>query len=259
MCFQVKPVLKSHLMPAALYDLCALEGESPIRVGDGVIMPTDRQTWTYLLCEQCENILNSGGETWTIPRLATIDGAFPLCEMLESGQPAWCEGDEAIYFAGSNPTIDVEKLSHFAIGIFWKASVASWKRDEKQPMIYLGPYADHLRAWLTGETAFPRHICLTISISKPGQALITLNAPVRSELKEWPTYLLHVPGVLFTLSVGRRIPMEMRMTCFHERPGHPIFVSKDIIGKYGGMLGAHFRKSRKTKAYLKLKAKRKDS
>jgi hypothetical protein len=54
--------------------------------------------------------------------------------------------------------------------------------------------------------------------------------------------------------------MEMRMTaCFHESPGHPIFVSKDIIGKYGGMLGAHFRELRKTKAYLKLTAKRRDS
>ena len=242
-------------MPAALYALCAPEGESPIRVGDGVIMPTDRQTRSYLLCEECEDILNNGGETWTIPRLATIDGTFPLFELLASEPPVFCAGDETIYIVGTNPRIDVEKLTHFALGIFWKASVASWRLDEKEPMINLGPYADGLRGWLAGETAFPRHIWLSVSVSKPGQALITLNAPIQSEFKDWPTYLLHVPGVLFILSVGRSVPMEMRKTCFHESPGHPIFVSKDIIGKFGGFLGAHFRDSRKTKAYLKLKAK----
>lgn len=260
MCIQVKPVVKSHLIPAALYSVCAPEGESPIKVADGVVLPTDRQTWTYLLCEKCEDILNSGGETWTIPKVATIEGRFPLYELLESVPPVLCEGDLAVYSARTNPAIDVEKLTHFAIGIFWKASVASWKADDKEPMINLGPYADELRGWLTGETAFPRHICLSVSVSKPGEALITLNAPVRTECKECPTYLLHVPGILFLLSVGRRVPMEMmRLTCFHRSPDRPIFVSKDIIGQYGGMLGAQFRDSRKTMAYSKLMAKRKDS
>jgi hypothetical protein len=256
MCFQVKPVVRSHLIPTALYALCAPEGESPIKVANGVVMPTDRQTWTYLLCEECEDNLNSGGETWTIPKVATLEGRFPLYELLESQPPVWCDGDEVIYSARTNPAIDVEKITHFAIGIFWKASVASWKSDNKEPMINLGPYADHLRGWLTGETAFPRHICLSVSVSKPGEALITLNAPVRTVFKDCPTYLLHVPGVLFLLSVGRRVSIEMRMTCFHESPDRPIFVSKNIIGQYGGMLGAQFRDSRKTMAYLKAMAKR---
>jgi hypothetical protein len=259
MCIKVKPVVKSHLIPTALYALCAPEGESPIRVGNGVVSPTDRQTWTYLLCEQCEDVLNKGGETWTIPKIATIaEGRFPLYELLESVPPIWCEGDRAIYSARTNPAIDVEKLTHFALGIFWKASVASWKGDDKEPMINLGPDADRLRGWLTGETAFPRHICLSVSVSKPGQALITLNAPVRTDFGDCPTYLLHVPGILFLLSAGPSVPMEMRrLTCFHRSPDHPIFVSKDIIGQYGGMLGAQFRESRKTMAYFKLMAKRK--
>jgi hypothetical protein len=258
MCIQVKPVVKSHLIPAALYALCAPEGGSPVRVGGGVVMPTDRQTWTYLLCEKCEDILNSGGETWTIPRLATIAGTFPLFELLAGEQLVFCEGDEAIYNLRTNPMIDVEKLTHFALGIFWKASVASWRLDEKEAMIKLGPYADGLRGWLTGETAFPRHICLSVTLSKPGQAWITLNLPVRSECKDCPTYLLHVPGALFMLSVGQSVPKEMRMTCFHEGPGHPIFVSKDIMAKFAGFLGEQFRDSRKTTAYLKAMARRRE-
>jgi hypothetical protein len=256
MCFQVKPVVKSHLIPAALYALCAPEGGSPVRVGGGVVMPTDRQTWAYLLCEKCEDILNSGGESWAIPRLATIDGTFPLFELLAGEQLVFWEGDEAIYNVRTNATIDVEKLTHFALGIFWKASVASWRRDAKEPMIKLGPYADRLRGWLTGETAFPRHIWLSVTVSKLGQAWITLNLPIRSEFKGCPTYLLHVPGVLFILSVGQSVPTEMKMICFHETPEHPIFVSKDIMAKFAGFLGEQFRDSRKTMAYMKAMAKR---
>src|SRR5260370_29751527 len=37
---------------------------SPIRVGDGYVIPTDRQIKTYLLCLDCEDILSKGGETW---------------------------------------------------------------------------------------------------------------------------------------------------------------------------------------------------
>ena len=187
---------------------------------------------------------------------ATIDGAFPLFELFASEPPVFCEGDEAIYNVGTNSKIDVEKLSHFALGIFWKASVASWRLNEKEPMINLGPYADGLREWSTSETAFPRHIWLSVSVSKPGQAWITLNLPIRSEFKDWRTYLMHVPGVLFILSVGRSVPTEMRMTCFHEGPGHPIFVSTDIMAKFAGFLGAHLRDSKKTMAYLKAMAKR---
>ena len=257
MCIEVKSVVRSHLIPTALYALCAPVGESPIKVADGIVMPTDRQTWTYLLCEQCEDILNRGGETWTIPKVATIEGRFPLYELLASQRPVWCDGDEAIYVAGTNPAIDAEKLTHFAVGIFWKASVASWKGDDKEPMINLGPDVDRLRRWLTGETSFPSNVCLSVSVSKPGQALITLNAPVRTEFKDCPTYLLHVPGILFLLSVGPRVSMEMRsLTGFYGGPGHPVFVSKNIIGQYGGMLGAQFRDSRKTMAYIKAMAKR---
>jgi hypothetical protein len=256
MCREVRPVLKSHLMPAALYKSCGTEEESPIRVGDGFVMPTDRQTWCYLLCAECEDILNRGGETWTIEKLATLKDGFPLYDLLVAVPGELGDEGEELYLTARNPSIDVEKLTHFAIGIFWKASVASWRGGETNPMIHLGPYSDGLRTWLRGETGFPQQICLTVTVSKPERAFITLNAPVRTEFKDWPTYLLHVPGVLFMLSVGRLVPLEMRMTCFHRTPTHPVFVSNPITDKFNAFLGKQLVESRKTNAYLKLIADR---
>jgi hypothetical protein len=30
------------------------------------VLPTDEETQTYLLCDDCENILSRGGETWVV-------------------------------------------------------------------------------------------------------------------------------------------------------------------------------------------------
>ena len=51
-------------MPAALYAYCRAGDHRPVKVGGGIVLPTDRQTQDYLLCERCEGVLNKGGETW---------------------------------------------------------------------------------------------------------------------------------------------------------------------------------------------------
>jgi hypothetical protein len=80
----MKPVVHSHLIPESLY-LHVTDGESsPIRVGDGVVMPTDRHIKSYLLCLDCEDILSKGSETWVCPKLAWVDRRFPLYDLLEA-------------------------------------------------------------------------------------------------------------------------------------------------------------------------------
>jgi hypothetical protein len=50
LCLLDKPLCESHLIPESLYAHVREGEESPIRVGDGVVMPTDRHMTTYLLC-----------------------------------------------------------------------------------------------------------------------------------------------------------------------------------------------------------------
>lgn len=225
-------------------------------MGNDVVMHTDRQLQDYLLCPRCEDILNKGGETWTIPKLATVRHNFPLYDSLTKCPPAGGDKGGALYSTANNPEIDVERLTHFAMGIFWKASVHPWKDREKSPMIQLGPYSDGIRLWLRGELAFPKNVCLGVMLSRPERSLIALSGPVETYQKGWRAFLLYVPGAAFTLYVGKLIDPLMRETCFHEGPLHLIVVSDEVTDLVWQKLGAQYHESRKTKRYLAAKAAR---
>src|SRR5438270_518716 len=127
MCLDDKTLARSHLMPRQLYDYCRKGQHRPIKVGDGVLIPTDRQTRDYLLCEDCERVLNDGGERWFTGKLATWERKFTFYDLLTKVPPILDEDGASVYLAAQNPAIDVAKLIHFALGIFWKASVHSWR------------------------------------------------------------------------------------------------------------------------------------
>jgi hypothetical protein len=198
-----------------------------------------------------------GGETWTNTKLATVEQTFPLYDLLMNAHTAFEDAKGGIYFAVGNPEFDFQSLTHFAMGIFWKASVHSWKGGEKGPLIELGPYADPIRTWLRGETGFPKSICLAVTLSRPDRTLVTINEPVQTMFKRWHSFLLQVPGVLFVLNTGKTIEADMRAVCFYVNPSHPVFVSEDITGKWNQRLGEHCRESRKSKRYLESLVKQK--
>ena len=145
MCKSRKPVVESHLIPSSLYVHTHEEDEGPVRVGDGVIIPGGREVKAPLLCLDCEDILNRGGEMWVGPKLAWV-GRFPLFDMARKCSGNFtADGIQGLYYASSNPEIDVEKLTHFALGIFWRASVHSWKKNKGKPMIDLDAYGEPIR------------------------------------------------------------------------------------------------------------------
>jgi hypothetical protein len=85
-----------------------------------------------------------------LPKLARLDGQFPFLDILEKRPPFRTSDGNIWYEASKNSDIDVEKNTHFALGIFWNASVHPWSGTKKDPMIDLGPipkrYAYFLRA-----------------------------------------------------------------------------------------------------------------
>src|SRR5207244_3641154 len=115
------------------------------------------QTQTYLLCDDCENTLSRGGEAWVIGKLLTLEKEFPLYDLLTQREPDVAVDGMLIYCAASNPQIKADKLMHFALGVFWKASVHSWGLSENDSLIELGPYSEKIRLWLRSEGSFPEH------------------------------------------------------------------------------------------------------
>ena len=259
MCTLRKPVVESHLIPSSLYDHTYEGDVGPVRVGDGVIIPGGRELKTPLLCLDCEEILNKGGETWVAPRLGWV-GRFPLFDMARKCSGYFAEdGVQGLYLASSNPEIDVAKLTHFALGIFWRASIHSWKKNKAEPMIDLGAYGESLRLWLRSEAPFPNNVVLHMSLSRPELAQIVHSFPVEvlgHTRGPFRVYFLHLLGALFTLSVGEGLTPIERDLCFHQNPAHPFTVADNVSLEIRKKYLREYMESRQTQAYLDYKEKR---
>jgi hypothetical protein len=181
--------------------------------------------------------------------------SFPLYDMLVRGPAGYADDTGGFYYAGENSEIDVDKLLHFALGIFWKASVHSWTRNQAEPKIDLGEHSDHLRKWLRAEGALPRDMSLHISLSKPERAQIIILAPSVKVTRPWKTFWMHVPDMMVSLNVGSEILIEMHMICFWKNSAHVIAVSDDITGSLERKFAGEFAESHKTTSYLAAKAR----
>lgn len=256
MCMLEKGLVRSHLIPHAIYAYCRVKGAKPIYVGNGIVSVSDRETHDHVLCLECEDILNKGGETWVNSKLARRDPySFPLYDMLVRGSVGYADETGGIYYAGENPEIDVDKLIHFALGIFWKASAHSWTRDKSEPKIDLGEHSEHLRKWLRGEGSLPRDMSLHISLSKPERAQIIILAPSVKVPRPWTSIWMHVPGMMVTLNVGPEIPIETHMVCFWKNSVHVIMVSEEVTSALERKFAGEFAEARKTRSYLAEKAR----
>ena len=259
MCLHDKPLVQSHLMARGLYDYCRTADSEPIKMGAGIIMQTSRQTKDYLLCGQCEDVLNKGGENWILPKLATIEKSFPLYEMLSRVTPVFDEGDLRVYNTALIPEVAADKIAHFAVGMFWKASVHSWLGGETDPRIELGPYSEALRRFLLGHTTFPENVALLVEIVPPSAASIGILDPCERVCDQWHTFFCYVPGILFALSVGKQLSEEIRTGCFVGNSNHPLLVSNNIHEKLEGLLKEKYfstPKSRQLQAAMEAQRRR---
>lgn len=228
-----KELAESHLMPGALYDLCEVNGEFVMATSKSVSF-TGRHLKHPLLCVPCDGSLSVNGENWVLPFLATLEGTFPFFDLLTKIPPDVVDGDVRAFAVSRNPEIDWQKLAHFAMGIFWKASVHSWRRGEIEPQIDLGPYREEIRRFLRSEGPFPRYAALTIGVIPKPVKEISFTQPYRGSVREYHHFVFHVPGVVFTLSVGKQIGAA-KTTCFYSHPLHPIIVGNNLGGVKGVM------------------------
>lgn len=173
-----KELAESHLVPAAIYDLCEVNGEF-VKTTEKSVGFTGRHLKHPLLCGPCDGSLSVGGEDYTIPLLADEHGNFPLYDLLVKVPPDCAEADFEGYAVGRNPRIDVQRITHFALGVFWKASVHSWRKNETDNWIELGPYREEIRKFLRGEGPFPKYVALTLGIIPKPVKQISFCLPYR--------------------------------------------------------------------------------
>jgi len=233
LCLSEAELQDSHLLPRAIYKLFRSDkspNPNPILVTSQNVLQTSDRIKAHLLCSQCEELLNAKGERWTLPLLAKPNGKFPFFDLLLQ-RPPDCYVDRTAAFAASrNANIDVGSLSHFAIGVFWKASVHDWTKNNGNEQIRLGPYGELLRSYLLADGALrlPDGIALTVAVLPPPVKTILAYSPLVGDKQEMiRTFRFYVPGFLFALSVGRSLEPE---TCFVGNPLHPILLRNLCTG-----------------------------
>jgi hypothetical protein len=249
-----KQIGSSHLMPAGLYETCRSNTSEPIKVSDQIVMETSRQTQDYLLCVgkvSCEELLNHEGEQWTLPMLMKKDRSFPLYALLQQSTLHVDEEDVKTYQASNIPGINVEKLAHFAMGIFWKASVHSWKKEKGDPRIKLGPYSEVIRRYLIGEANFPESVSLVVNVSAPARAPLLFTDPVSGQ--ERGSHFVYVPGILFGIMVGGANTEEIGPQCFAKNIYHPIMVWDHLTAQFEDKLKRQFSRAPKSRKYMEEK------
>jgi len=224
LCLDTKNVVSSHLMPAGMYEYCRMPGGNPVAFNTQVVLESSRQLQYPLLCLECEEILNQRGEDWMLPLFAHLDGSFPFFDRLTKHPPTVVEGDAKCYSASSNPEIDCDKVAHFALGIFWKAAVHSWRGGETSPLIDLGKQTESIRRYLNAQAGLPNDTTLTIGVLPKPVKHISFTLPYQGSSSAENNFLFYALGIQFTLLVGDQITLEQREASFTGHPQRPVLV-----------------------------------
>jgi len=217
----------SHYIPAGVYRQLREEGRgnaNPWAIKQKAAFQTSKQLRAHLLCGGCEKRLSDHGEDWVLRHFLQADGTFRLAEKLRQRQPDVCaDGEQTkVYFTTSMPDIDVAALAYFGASVFWRGSIYAWNDDGSIP-VPLGKFAEQFRLYLIGEDEFPAHAAIFLAVREGDQVSRLTATPVgRRHEAGFRVYKFPMPGLGYSLAVGRNIPATFRNFCLVRGHGRPI-------------------------------------
>lgn len=222
----------SHFVPAGVYRILREESSKnphPWLLTQSTSFQTSQQMTAPLLCDECEQRFSTYGENWVLRNCLRQNGSFRLASILESRTPDLTapETTTKIHYAVNIPEIDLTALAYFAASIFWRGSVYPWS-DGNYP-VRLGPFEESFRKYLLGDAGFPPDAALWVLV-RPKSALDrATHTPAGGKTEEFHFHNFPMPGLAFSLFVGRRIPARLRgTTCFVRGVGNPIIISEHV-------------------------------
>jgi hypothetical protein len=221
---------RSHLLSAAVYRILRDDGvasnPNPVLITPEGRVQSNQQQWAHLLCRSCEALLSREGEDWVFRHGMKRDGGFSLAELLRRSRPSVGTLGEhtRLYEARLIPEINAAAITHFAIGIFWKASVYGWNTDGSIPVNLVG-YDDEFRRFLLGEVEFPTDAVLAVMVRDGGPIDRLTHTPFGGAGPEISTYQFPIPGFDFVLTLGKNIPERIGQYCFVRGTGKPIVIT----------------------------------
>ena len=224
LCLQVRPLCRSHLLPRQLYTLLHEPGDPKhFTIRSKKLIRTTRQIHEHLLCEQCEERFNSGGERWVIANAPHPSGSFYLRDALRAATPN-VRLNNSLAYSGTTPGVNIDKLVYFAASVFWRTTVGKWSLAERwfgnDDKLDLGKlYTEELRLFLLSERTFPPNAALVVYVSDQPTPYASFTVAGGGRQKEgYFQYSFQIPGMMFFIVLGKFIPDHIRLLCAVSNP-----------------------------------------
>jgi len=193
---------------------------NPVHLSAMGVVQSSAQDTQPLLCSICENDRFSRlGEKWVAGAcLQDNNVTFPLMQsFIDAGIPRHdiMEGASAFYVAHVTD-IRPECLEYFAASMVWRGQFLVDSRYS------LGPYGQQFRDYLLERSPFPKDVSIHLFLRYRSN-LTQLSHGVRRTRHELATiYDFAIPGLSFTVFVGKDRQHWVKQCCFHENGFRPI-------------------------------------
>jgi len=219
----------SHFLPKGVYKILRDDdaaNPNPWIISERKTAQICFQLKAHLFCHDCEQRLNRQGEKWVLSNCLKKDGSFPLASFLASRPPDIFSATNPtrVYFAANIPEIDCSALAYFAASMFWRGSIHGWSENGAIP-VKLGPFQESFRQYLMGQEDFPVDCALLVTVREGKEIDRLTYSPIGERREHCHMFKFPMPGLAFSLAVGKNIPENYRNGCFVHMSGNPIMVT----------------------------------
>ncbi len=152
-------------------------------------------------------------------------------------------------YSGTAMGIQADKLTYFAMSIFWRGSVHRWPLPNGGAIWNsLGTYEPLVRSYLLGKGPFPADLVLVATVCTDWQSQGLFFSPARVVGNQIPSLGLLTRGIHFRLFLASNVPDYIKKLCFATSPQHPISMGNCL--NISGHAFAHLAKTSRQAASL---------
>jgi hypothetical protein len=232
--------LKSHYIPRALYKLCRPPEGNPIVATPAVVAQTQRQLWKHLLCQECEDRLSKGGESYLL-NMIFRGQRFSLLERIRLASPIGQSGNVPM-FSGKQLGIKTDSLAYFALSMVWRAAQGPWPTIEGQTTgVSIGQFQEPIRRYLMDVSLWPSKIVViaTVCTDKISQEWVNPPWLIPTDVSggNFTRIELLVRGIWFWVLMGE-VPVQIAEWCC-STSGQQILFMRDCEDQ-ALMMNRHF-------------------
>jgi hypothetical protein len=229
LCKRTRELQDSHFMGRTLYKKLreeSLRNPSPIVIAGESVDQSDAQLKDFVFCLECEDIFNKRGEMGVHRWVATWTD-FPLLKLFEGVPPArTIDTDFRVYDGEKVPGLEYDRLFHYGAGIFFKAACHVWNAGGNTSHIEINwDHREALRKTVYYRDApLPKSMRMTIAIASMQTPFAGMFPPVRIIEPRCSKYSFYVPGIFYTLYVGKHIPEIAKLTAGNNEIEKPVYL-----------------------------------